>query len=157
MPKARNLNNPTRNEVPCGESGHPVQTGVPKARNKNQKTKYSPKTMSYTSSYYHVVFRSYRSEQAIPVEHERELYAFMFGIARNLRCKTLRIGGMPDHVHLFVSLPPTLSIASFVQRVKTDWFRRTSHHQRVAGRIHFFTNIIRQNNIRNKFVPLPFQ
>jgi hypothetical protein len=37
VPKARNLNNPTRNEVPCGESGHPVQTGVPKARNKNKK------------------------------------------------------------------------------------------------------------------------
>ena len=141
VPKARNLNNPTRNEVPCGESGHPVQTGVPKARNKNQKPKYSPKTMSYTSSYYHVVFRTYRSEQTIPVEHERELYAFMFGIARNLRCKTLRICGMPDHLHLFVSISPTLSIASFVQRVKTDsskWmkanpnFPRFQHEAQIA-------------------------
>ena len=78
------------------------------------------KTMSYTTSYYHVVFRTYRSEPTISVEHERELYAYIFGIARNLRCKTFRIGGMPDHIHLFVSLPPTLSIASFVQRVKTD-------------------------------------
>ena len=27
---------------------------------------------------------------------------------------------MPDHVHMFVSLPSTLPLAEFVQRVKTD-------------------------------------
>jgi len=87
--------------------------------------------MSYTSSYYHVIFRTCRSEQTIPIEHEQELYAYIYGIARNLRCKTLRIGGMPDHVHLFVSLSPTLSIASFVQRVKTDsskWLKATTNN-----------------------------
>ena len=76
--------------------------------------------MSYTTSYYHIVFRTYRSEKTIPFEHDRELYAYIYGIAKNLHCQIYRIGGMPDHVHLFVSLPPTLSLASFVQRVKTD-------------------------------------
>ena len=101
-------------------TGHEVS--VLKARNKPCKPNDSPKpnTMSYTSSYYHVVFRTYRSEQTIPVEHDRELYAYIYGIARNLRCQTYRIGGMPDHVHVFVSLPPDLPIASFVQRIKTD-------------------------------------
>ena len=33
---------------------------------------------------------------------------------------TYRIGGMSDHVHIFVSLPPTLPLAEFVQRLKTD-------------------------------------
>ena len=76
--------------------------------------------MSYTTSYYHVVFRTLRSEPAIPVEHERELYAYLYGIAKNLCCQTYRIGGMPDHVHMFVSLPPALSLADFVQRMKTE-------------------------------------
>lgn len=75
--------------------------------------------MSYTESFYHIVFRTYRSEKTIPVEHERELYAYIYGIARNIHCQTYRIGGMPDHIHIFVSLPSTLSLASFVQRVKT--------------------------------------
>lgn len=76
--------------------------------------------MSYTTSYYHIVFRTYRSERTIPEDHERELYAYIYGIAKNLRCQTYRIGGMPDHVHMFVSLPYTMALASFVQRVKTD-------------------------------------
>ena len=75
--------------------------------------------MSYTESFYHIVFRTYRSEKTIPVEHERELYAYIYGIAKNLHCQTYRIGGVPDHIHIFVSLPSTLSLASFVQRVKT--------------------------------------
>jgi len=76
--------------------------------------------MSYTTSYYHIVFRTYRSEPTIPFEHERELYAYIYGIAKNLRCQTYRIGGMPDHIHIFVSLPSDLSLATFVQRVKSN-------------------------------------
>ena len=76
--------------------------------------------MSYTTSYYHIVFRTYRSEQTIPIEHERELYAYIHGIVKNLEGQTYRIGGMPDHIHMLVSLPPTMSLSSFVQRVKTD-------------------------------------
>lgn len=76
--------------------------------------------MSYTTSYYHIVFRTRRSERTITEDHERELYAYIYGIAKNLRCQTYRIGGMPDHVHMFVSLPSTLPLAEFVQRVKTD-------------------------------------
>ncbi len=76
--------------------------------------------MSYTTTYYHIVFRTYRSEMTIPEDHEKELYAYLYGIAKNLHCQTYRIGGMPDHIHMFVSLPPTLPLASFVQRLKTD-------------------------------------
>lgn len=30
-----------------------------------------------------------------------------------------RIGGMPDHVHMFVQLPPTIAVADFMRDVKT--------------------------------------
>lgn len=76
--------------------------------------------MSYTTSYYHIVFHTYHSEPTICVENERELYAYIYGIAKNLSCQTYRIGGMPDHVHIFVSLPSDLSLSDFVQRVKTN-------------------------------------
>lgn len=86
--------------------------------------------MSYTTSYYHVVIRTYRSEPTILEEHESELYAYIYGIAKNLNCQTYRIGGMPDHVHIFVSLPSTMPLATFVQRVKTDsskWLKTNPH------------------------------
>ena len=74
--------------------------------------------MSYTTSYYHIVFRTYRSEPTIPTDHERELYAYIYGIAKNLSCQTYRIGGMPEHVHLFVSLSAYMCISEFVLIVK---------------------------------------
>ena len=76
--------------------------------------------MSYTASYYHIVFRTYRSEQTIAIEHDRELFAYIYGIVKNLDGQTYRVGGMPDHIHMLVSLPPTMSLAAFVQRIKTD-------------------------------------
>ena len=92
--------------------------------------------MSYTTSYYHIVLRTYRSEPTIQEEHETELYAYIYGIAKNLNCQTYRIGGMPDHVHIFVSLPSTMPLATFVQRVKTcssKWLKANPHFPGFQG------------------------
>ena len=75
-------------------------------------------TMSYIQTFYHIVFRTYQSEQTITLDHDRELYAVIMEQTTNLGGKIFRIGGMPDHVHIFVSLPSTLSIAQYVQAVK---------------------------------------
>ena len=64
--------------------------------------------MSYVSTLYHIVLRTHCSELAIAEEHENELYAYMNGIINSYNGKLYRIGGMPDHVHLLVSLPATL-------------------------------------------------
>ena len=64
--------------------------------------------MSYIQSIFHIVFRTYRSERTINTEHERELYAIMMKQTENLKAKIIRIGGMPDHIHLLVSLPSDL-------------------------------------------------
>ena len=85
--------------------------------------------MSYVQSIYHIVFRTYRSEKTINVEHERELYGVILSQSENLKAKIYRIGGMPDHVHILVSLPATLSVAQYVQAVKTftsKWLRESS-------------------------------
>ena len=41
------------------------------------------------------------------------------GIVDSVGGKLYRIGGMPDHVHMFLSLPANLSMSDFVQRMKT--------------------------------------
>ena len=74
--------------------------------------------MSYTNLVYHIVFRTYRSIPAIDEEHERELYAYAHGYITRHRAKLYRIGGMPDHVHLLVSLPPDLADSEFVRGLK---------------------------------------
>ena len=74
--------------------------------------------MSYTKLLYHIVLRTYRSKQTINTNHERELYGYMMGIIERKGGKLYRIGGMPDHIHLLLSLPTTQDVASFVQELK---------------------------------------
>ena len=73
------------------------------------------------------MFRTYRSGQTINEEHERELYAVIMKQTENLRAKLIRIGGIPDHLHILVSLPADLSVAKYAQAVKaftSKWLRK---------------------------------
>ena len=93
-------------------------------------------SMSYVSTLYHIVLRTHRSELAIAEEHENELYAYMNGIINSYNGKLYRIGGMPDHVHLLVSLPATLALASFVKELKVSsskWMKANPHFQKFTG------------------------
>ena len=75
--------------------------------------------MSYVQTLHHIVLRTYRSGQTINIDHERELYGIILSQSERLNAKIYRIGGMPDHVHLLVSLPSTISLSQYVQAVKT--------------------------------------
>lgn len=74
--------------------------------------------MAYTKSYYHIIFRTHRSERTIEERHERELYMYAFATCKNHGVKLWRINSMPDHIHMLVSLPPVMSVASFVKGIK---------------------------------------
>ena len=41
-----------------------------------------------------------------------------FEIVTRFECKLIRINSMPDHIHILVSLPPTMAVASFVHDLK---------------------------------------
>ena len=71
--------------------------------------------MSYTQTLYHIVLRTHRSEKTIVIEKERDFYTYALGFINNVGGKLFRIGGMPDHVHILVSLPATLAMSKFVQ------------------------------------------
>ena len=86
--------------------------------------------MSYTQTFFHIILRTHCSIYAINEEHERELYAYMLGFINNIGGRLYRIGGMPDHVHLFVSLPATLAMSKFAQEIKvatSKWLKANPH------------------------------
>jgi putative transposase len=71
--------------------------------------------MSYTQLLYHIVFRTKKSENTIPEQHERELYAYIMGIINKKKSKLYRLGGMPDHIHLLVDIHPTIAVSDFMK------------------------------------------
>ena len=78
-------------------------------------------TMSHTycCSLFHCVFSTKERRKTIVPEFQVRLWAYMGGIAREHGMKALGIGGTEDHVHLLLSLPATVPIASAMQQIKS--------------------------------------
>ena len=86
--------------------------------------------MSYTRLLYHIVFRTKYSIPAISIQHEKELYGYIWGIIKNKEGVLHRIGGMPDHIHLCVELSGKQSIAEFMRELKASsskWLKNNTH------------------------------
>jgi REP element-mobilizing transposase RayT len=89
--------------------------------------------MSYhtlTSSFFHCVFSTKNRLRSIPAAMQPRLWAYIGGIARTNRMKALAVGGMRDHIHVLLSLPPDMAIAKAMQLVKSG-SSKWMHEQRV--------------------------
>ena len=49
-----------------------------------------------------------------------DLYSYIGGIMKNKRAKLISAGGTYDHIHLYASMPSTISVADFVNAVKSN-------------------------------------
>ena len=74
--------------------------------------------MSHISLTYHIVWRTKRSQRTITEEHERDLYAYIFGICKEKKCTLYRVNSMPDHVHICVEVHPSIAVSDFVKTLK---------------------------------------
>ena len=74
--------------------------------------------MSYSSLLYHIILRTYRSQRTLNEKYERELYQFIYGFMVKRGAKVYRIGGMPDHIHILLTLSPAIAISDFIKELK---------------------------------------
>ncbi len=97
--------------------------------------------MSYVSSYYHCVFSTKERRPLIPPSLRERLWPYLGGIAREHRMTAIEIGGVPDHVHILLSLPSTLAIATALQLIKggsSKWVHDTfPEHRRFRWQVKY--------------------
>jgi len=65
------------------------------------------------------VFSTKGRRKFIPLEHRKNLWGYMAGVCSKEKILPHEIGGMDDHAHLLIQLPPTLSLSDAVQEIKT--------------------------------------
>jgi putative transposase len=75
---------------------------------------------AHAANFVHCVFSTKERRNRIPPELQDKLYAYVIGIADNLGFKILAAGGTANHVHLLIGLPPSLTLAEVVQKLKAN-------------------------------------
>ncbi len=82
----------------------------------------------YLSIQVHFIWSTAGREQWIGDNWHEPLNAYIGGIMRNKNARLLSAGGTHDHIHLYASLPSTITIADFVSTVKSNssrWVHET--------------------------------
>jgi len=82
---------------------------------------------TYRQIFYQIVFSTKHRAQSISSSAETELYKYIWGVVTKHQCKLYRINGMPDHIHIFSDLHPTVSLSDYVKDIKVSsslWMKK---------------------------------
>jgi putative transposase len=88
---------------------------------------------SFASLHVHIIFSTKNREPFISPEIETRLYEYIGGILRAEAASLIAAGGMPDHVHLLVSLTRDHSLAGVTRLIKANsskWIHETFPQKR---------------------------
>ena len=74
---------------------------------------------TYTAILVHVIFSTKDRKPYITDSIQQRLYSYIGGIIKKENAQLYAVGGMPDHVHLFIRSGVHTSIASLVRTIKS--------------------------------------
>jgi putative transposase len=88
-----------------------IERGAPEVRHVSH---------SYAQNVVHLVFSTKDRKKAIDREFRPKLWVYVTGICRKLDIYVHSIGGMEDHIHLLVQVPPVLTLSKAVATIKAN-------------------------------------
>jgi putative transposase len=74
----------------------------------------------FTSIHIHLVFSTKNRDRRITPEIESKVWSYMGGICKSHGIKPIHIGGVEDHLHLLIGLPPTIALSQCMRRLKGE-------------------------------------
>jgi len=78
---------------------------------------------TYTQIYYHIVFSTKDRVPALTADKRDALFRYIWGILKNKQAHLYRINGVEDHLHIFTSLHPSVSLSDLIRDIKTSTSR----------------------------------
>jgi putative transposase len=75
---------------------------------------------TFSQIYIHSVFAVKGRENLISNKWKDELYKYICGIVNNNNQKVYSINGMPDHVHVLLSIKPSCSVSDLIGDIKAS-------------------------------------
>jgi REP element-mobilizing transposase RayT len=75
---------------------------------------------SFASLHCHIIFSTKQRQPWIDAEWQPRLFEYVGGILRGHKCSLVAAGGVPDHVHLLISLGRETAVAEAVRLIKSN-------------------------------------
>jgi REP element-mobilizing transposase RayT len=89
---------------------------------------------TFSQIYIQVVFAVQNRQNLIQDEWKHELYKYIAGIIHAKNQKSIIINGMPDHIHIFFGLKPSLAISDLVRDIKNNSSNFINERKLVIGK-----------------------
>lgn len=92
---------------------------------------------TYTRLYIQIVFAVQGRQCLIQTSWKNDLNKYISGTITNLGHKSINVNGMPDHIHAFVGLHPSIAISDLVREIKTSSTQFINEHKLVKGKFNW--------------------
>lgn len=89
---------------------------------------------TYSQIYIQIVFAVKGRENLIHKEWKDNLHKYIAGIIKGKEQKPIIINGMPDHIHAFFGLRPSLAISDLVRDIKNNSTNFINENKFVKGK-----------------------
>jgi len=89
---------------------------------------------TFSQIYIQVVFAVKGRENLISKNWKDELHKYIAGIIKGKNQKPIIVNGMPDHIHAFIGLRPSMSISDLVRDIKNNSTNFVNKNKFVQGR-----------------------
>lgn len=89
---------------------------------------------TYSKLYIQIVFAVKGRENLIQNAWKDNLHKYIAGIIKGKDQKSIIVNGMPDHIHAFVGLRPSMAISDLVRDIKNNSSNFINDERLVKGR-----------------------
>ena len=105
---------------------------------------------TFTNLLTHVIFSTKDRLPLLTPDLRADMLAYLGGIIRKLHGKVTESNARPDHVHLLLSLPPTVAVAEALRVVKSNsslWVHETRRRAAFAWQTGYGAFSVSQSNV----------
>src|SRR6266446_2694184 len=88
---------------------------------------------TYSQNLILIVFSTKDRQKSMSREFGPRMWAYAAGVCKKFDIPVLAVGGMEDHLHLLLRIPPTLALAKAVHAIKSNSSRWASEEGHKFG------------------------
>jgi putative transposase len=89
---------------------------------------------TFSQIYIQVVFAVKGRENVISKVWKDDLNKYIAGIIKGKEQKSIIVNGMPDHIHIFIGLKPSMSISDLVRDIKNNSSKWINDNKLIKGK-----------------------